>query len=66
MFLLKRRKKLEDDIKINAEQINQVEDNSNVINNQDLIQGGLELVEFLINKTVNEIGWATQYKAANG
>lgn len=56
MFLLKRRKKLEDDIKINAEQINQVEDNSNVINNQDLIQGGLELVEFLINKTVNEIG----------
>lgn len=51
MFWSKKREKTQNSI-----EINEVQENNKEFTNQELIQGGLELIDFLIDKAVDEVG----------
>lgn len=55
MFLF-RRKKEENNIEETYIQENHIQENHSKYKREELIQGGLDLVEFLMNKTTHEIG----------
>lgn len=55
MFWLKKRTKIENDAANKDTKVEKLNDIDSVKQNEALIQGGLDLVEFLINKTVNEL-----------
>lgn len=56
MFLFKRKKAEANYIKEDYTEANYIKENQTGYEKQELIQGGLSLVEFLMDKTVNEIG----------
>ena len=56
MFLFKRKKEVKNNIEENQIQKNYIEKEHTGYKKEELIQGGLQLIDFLMDKTINELG----------
>ena len=56
MFLFRRKKQVENYIEPQDTKDSNISNKATEYNREELIKGGLDLVEFLISKTVNDIG----------